>query len=349
MHCRILGRNANTYSGTITTIPYTTGSGAGTYVAVNGSMALQNATLNLTNNTGGQRYVGTPLIFNTGLGSATLGGISGSGNIILNGFNENTYAQQPDAIALSVGNSASTTYSGTISGTGSFTKIGTGTQTLSGGNIYTGDTTINGGTLALTGSWVNSTNITVSNGTTLDVSGLGSITMTGYQILFGGGTINGSMNMSSGSKIYAGANGGYGTNIITGSLTLASGASSYFDLSSVASGANDKIILNGAGSVLTCGGTSIGINCGATLDQANDYVLFSLTGASPSIAGNFNPIPVWTGTTPANASAFSLVAVGNAILLHSFHRRDERSGSNEPSRVGYQRATSATLNGRVLL
>src|SRR5262249_45466242 len=62
------GNNANTYSGTVTIVPYN--AGAGSYVAVNGSTALQNATLNLAANTGGHRFAGlggvfTPLIFNT--------------------------------------------------------------------------------------------------------------------------------------------------------------------------------------------------------------------------------------------------------------------------------------------
>ncbi|HEV2330390.1 MAG TPA: autotransporter-associated beta strand repeat-containing protein [Verrucomicrobiae bacterium] len=165
--------NANTYSGTITIVPYTTGAGAGSFLAINASSTLQFATINLNNNTGGQRFSGTPLIFNTGLGSATVGAITGSGNIILNGFNENTYARQTDSIALTVGNNNSTTiYSGNISGTGSLTKSGSGILTNSGVNTYTGNTTVTGGKLVLTGSFLASANTIVNSGATLDISAL---------------------------------------------------------------------------------------------------------------------------------------------------------------------------------
>ena len=63
---------ANTLSGTITVVPYN--SGGGNYLAVNNSTALQDATVNLTaDNTGStQLYGASTLLFQTGLGGATL-------------------------------------------------------------------------------------------------------------------------------------------------------------------------------------------------------------------------------------------------------------------------------------
>ncbi|MFN7341345.1 MAG: beta strand repeat-containing protein, partial [Opitutia bacterium] len=46
---------------------------------------------------------------------------------------------------LTVGDVASTAYSGSISGTGSVTKVGTGTLTLGGANTFSGGLTVNGG------------------------------------------------------------------------------------------------------------------------------------------------------------------------------------------------------------
>lgn len=308
--------NANTYSGTMTLVPYASGSGAGSYVAANGSTALQFATLNLANNTGGQRYAGlggnfTPLIFNTGLGSATIGAITGGGNIILQGFNENTYALNTDPIALTVGNNnSSTTFSGIILGSGSLTKAGSGVLTLSGANTYTGNTTVSGGTLALTGAWVDSSNTFVSQGTTLDVSAL-TATMGGNQILSSAGTINGSISTSSGSQIHADANAGYATNVITGSVTLAAGALVYFNVGTLANGSNDLMTVGGT---LSANNNIIHVSAPSTSAslQATDYTL--ITSASP-ISGTFSSAPQWD-VAPVNSGNYSIVTSGNTVKLH---------------------------------
>jgi len=335
--------NANTYSGTVTVVPYNTGTGAGSYLAINGSTALQNATLNLANNTSGHRFaasggVFSPLVFNTGLGSATVGAISGSGNIILNGFNENTYALAADAIALTVGgNNASTTLSGVIVGTGSLTKSGTGTLTLSGVNTYTGNTTINAGTLALSGAFVSSTNTTVASGATLDVSALGSVTMSGSQVLNGGGTINGSVNTSSGSKIFPGADGVYGTNAITGGLTIAAGALVSFDVGTVANGSNDLITVGGT---LTGNNNIIHLKAPSTSVslQTADYLLFS--SANP-VSGSFASAPTWD-VAPLNAGNFTVVTSGNTVKLRY-------TASTAPTAVGFATPASVAHNQTTLL
>ena len=145
-----------------------------------------------------------------------------------------------------------------------------------------------------------SKNIYVGVGAVFDVSAI-SFCLGADQSLSGNGTVTGSVNAVTGSKIFAGTDGGFGTNTFNNNLTFVSGASCYFDLSSTASGANDEIVLNGASSSLICGGANIGIKCGSTLDQAHDYTLFNITGPSSGIVGGFNSTPVWTGTTPANA------------------------------------------------
>lgn len=92
---------------------------------------------------------------------ASLGSISGSGEIILGGG------------GLTIGgDNADTTFAGIISGTGTVTKNGTGTQTLTGQNSYAGTTTISGGTLALTGSGsLASSSISITSGGTLSTDG----------------------------------------------------------------------------------------------------------------------------------------------------------------------------------
>ena len=309
--------NGNTYSGAITVVPYSTGGGAGSYVTINASSALQFATLNLDINPGGHRYAGlngifSQLVFNTGLGSATVGAISGPGNIILNGFNENTYAVNSDPITLTVGNGVNTTISGIITGSGGLTKVGNSTLTLSGVNTYTGDTVVNGGTLVLTGGWLNSSNVDVGTGRTLDASALGTVNMIANQSLQGDGTFIGSVTTSSGSRIYGGTDGTYGTNAITGSLTLATGALGYMDVGALANGANDRVTVSGT---LTANNNSVHLkapNTSGNLDSSADYVLFS---SANNIVGTFATTPIWD-VAPANANHFSIVTSGKTVSLH---------------------------------
>lgn len=67
-------------------------------------------------------------------------------------------------------NNKSTTFKGTIEGTGGLTKVGKRTFTLSGKNTYTGATTIDGGKINLTGS-IRDSDITVNMGGKLTGTG----------------------------------------------------------------------------------------------------------------------------------------------------------------------------------
>ncbi|HEV2453228.1 MAG TPA: autotransporter-associated beta strand repeat-containing protein, partial [Verrucomicrobiae bacterium] len=330
--------NANTYSGTITIIPYTTGTGAGSYLAINASAALQYATLSLSNNTGGQRFSGTPLIFNTGMGSATVGAITGSGNIILNGFNENTYAKQTDPIALTVGNNnTSTTYSGNISGNGGITKTGSGTLTDSGLNTYLGNTTVGSGKLILTGSFLSSTSIIVNVGATLDVSALGSATLASGQSLLGSGTVNGSVTFGSGSELFADNGTPYGTNTFNNNVTLSAGALAHFSVGTSTAGPNDLITVAGT---LTANNNIVHLSAPSTSVslQAADYTL--LTSANP-ISGTFASAPSWD-VAPANAGNFSIVVSGNTLKLHY-------SANTAPTGGGLATPNPALRNQNVLI
>ena len=99
----------------------------------------------------------------------TFGSLTGAGNVSLGSGGS----------VVVGGDNTSTTFSGIISGAGTFTKQGSGVMTLSGANTCTGAALVRGGTLVVIGSQPQCP-ITVSNGATLRGSGtVGNINASG--------------------------------------------------------------------------------------------------------------------------------------------------------------------------
>jgi autotransporter-associated beta strand protein len=265
--------NANPYSGTITINENTTTSEGGVYLGVNGGTALQNATIATTAIPGGNlKFGASPVVFKTGLGSASLGAISGSGPLVLTGYDQVNHASGADAIALTVGgNSASTTYSGGISGLGGLTKTGAGTLTLSGTSTYAGATTISGGALSVTGS----------------LGGAGTLTVNSGGTLAGTGTVTRATSVAGGGAMAPG-NGGAGTLTLSGGLTLGDGAVLNMELAGTTT--SDKI--NAGGAFSAAGTTTINLTALGGFAGAGTYSL--ITNAGSISAANFA-----VGTTPA--------------------------------------------------
>jgi autotransporter-associated beta strand protein len=134
---------------------------------------------------------------------ATIGALGGNGLVTL-GMNTLTAG----------GNNASTTFAGTIAGTGRLMKLGAGVLTLTGVNTYSGGTaviagTLQGNTKGLQGDILNNAAVV------FDQSGFGT-----YQgVMSGAGSLT---KQGSGSLVLTGDSGGFGgtTNVSAGQLVV---------------------------------------------------------------------------------------------------------------------------------
>lgn len=209
---------------------------------------------------------------------------------------------------------------------GGLTKLGAGSLTLNAANTFTGNTIVGQGTLFLAGgATLPSAAIIVSNGATLDVSQLSSSFILGStQTLHSGGAINGSVGTVAGAGIYCNTGSGYGTNTFESTLTILSGAITYFNLSTSHSGANDQIMVNGA--LSDNGAVSISApSSSVNLDTTADYVLIN---APAGISGTVAATPIW-GVKPLNYKNYSVVVTNSntEIVLHY-------TASTAPSLIG---------------
>jgi len=147
------GGLTKTGSGTLTLSGANTYSGA---TSVNGGTLALGANNVLANSTAVSVAAGATLNLNNY--SDTIGSLAGAGAVTLG---SGTLTISPAA--------GSTTFSGSISGTGGLTKAGAGTLVLTGANTYSGATTVNAGTLSLGSSFTGSS--LVLNGGTFLLSG----------------------------------------------------------------------------------------------------------------------------------------------------------------------------------
>jgi hypothetical protein len=170
------------------------------------------------------------------------------------------------------------------------------------------DSTVSGATASAAFYATNS--LTIVAGAALDLSALpGSThTMLGTESLLHSGSITGTVVAVSGSKVYAGTDGGYATGTITGDLTMSSGSTVNLDVSASASGANDQLHIGGT---LALNSTTFNLkasSAGAAIDTANDYTLVTAS----SISGS--PVLHWT-TAPADTN-YTLVVTATSVKLH---------------------------------
>ena len=171
---------ANTFTGTTLV--------SGGTLTLGTALALQDSTLSLGAGT---------LSFGT-LTAATVGGLTGSGNLTL----ANT---TPAAVILTVNNSTADTYSGNLSGAGGLTYAGAGGLMLAGNNSFTGALTVNASkTVILTG---NNSSRPSATATTTNVTGILQLqansgnTVSGISYALGPEATAAALNLNNGSTL----------------------------------------------------------------------------------------------------------------------------------------------------
>jgi len=267
---------------------------------------------------GGAGYLDTPIVTISGGGGA---GASAVANVSSGAVTSITilspgtgYTSAPTVTLFGGGyGTAATLGAATIAPnvSGGLTKLDTGTLTLTGANTYTNLTTVNAGTLALQSASSGTAGYVVNG--TLDVSVLGTLTLSAGQSLSGSGTNNGSFATSTGVNIYPGTAGTAGTLTFNNNLDLSGGGTCYFDITNSASSGDDQIAVSGT---LTISGGAMHVNAlsGASpLDTNSDYVLIA-DASSPSISSL--PTLIWDGIKPSNFANFTLQQIGNNLVLH---------------------------------
>jgi autotransporter-associated beta strand protein len=282
--------HANTFSGA-TTIH------GGSLLLAN-PLALQNSTL-LYNTAGG------PVSFGANL-NATFGALDGDKDLHLE--NSDLFP-----VTLTVGgNHSASTYTGTLSGAGSFTKVGTGVMVLTGAHTFSGATQVNGGALELE-STVTLDNTTVgagatgrltSHGATISASLPSNVTSSGA-----GGAV---FQQFSGSANFAGGLNGNGNanqqtliQVDGGTLTAASmqlGRTAQIITAEPAAGSvTDGLSING-GDVDITGALNMG-----TVSAANSTVNVRIDSGSLDVGG-----PIVVGLN--NGGRWSVVHVAGGTF-----------------------------------
>ena len=151
----------------------------------------------------------------------------------IRGINLNEFAGpvtlESGVVTALTGTGAKLTLDSAVGGAGGLTKTGGGSLVLSSASTYAGPTLVSQGSIALinSGTIDSSTNITLSAGTTLDLSALASptLTVTTGRGLAGSGTVVGNITMATGSTLTVGGSGtnSLGTLTVTNNVVLQAG------------------------------------------------------------------------------------------------------------------------------
>jgi autotransporter-associated beta strand protein len=273
--------------------------GGGVRLFFNGGSfnGFDNASVNLAGSIGFQPQT------NSGGNTLNIGALSGTNTAA------NLGGGSAGTVAYAIGaKGTDTTFAGTITGNASLTKTGAGTLTLGGVNTYTGATAVNQGALLIDGSF-GTTATTVASGA----------------LLGGDGTLGGSLTASAGAILSPGTIPFTGAAFTANGGLALNGNTLYYDMTSNAGGANDKIVMGGGN--LAFSGTQYFqfYLIDGTLN-AGTYDL--ITGAATT-----SGTPTFTHNLPASSrQTFAIAMFGTTVRL---------TVTGNPATITWTGATSA--------
>jgi autotransporter-associated beta strand protein len=171
------------------------------------------------------------------------------------------------------------TYAGSMSGSGSLTKLGSGALTLSGNNSYSGGTTVENGSLFVTGN-LSGSSVSVQSG----------------GLLGGDGTIGGSVTVLAGGTLSPGNSPGI---LTVSSLQLDASSTTLLEITGTIPGSGyDQIDVANA----------LGYGGGLSLTLSGsyaDYTSFALFTNFTSTSGSFSAITLSAVGTPYDGLSFT--------------------------------------------
>lgn len=281
-------------------------------IALANSNALQNSTLT----TAGGLSFGE-------INTATLGGLSGSQDLVL----ENASS---GVVALGVGNNdTSTSYSGDLSGSGSLIKVGSGTLSLSGTNTYSGGTTVSEGTLSgnttsLQGNIANNAAVVfdqASNGTyagnlsgtgTLNKTGAGSLTLSGTNTYAGGTTVSGgTLVVASDANLGATS----GALAVTSGATLNTGGDFRTNRAVTVDGSGSSLANNGELIIGNSGTGSLALTNNATVSAYNLSIGYEAGGSGSLNIASGSTVTASNGTYVGSSGGTGSLALNTGGTL----------------------------------
>lgn len=293
--------------------------------------ALQNSTLNFVFTYGQVNFTAA------GTNTYNLGGLAGNDSVSL-GVN-----------SLSVGaNNETTTFSGTLSGTGGLTKVGAGTLNLTNANTYSGDTRIEGGMIVLANAnalqnstldtgpaGTQSANLTLGEGTTYNIGGLKGSADLDLAVT------NLSVGANNQSTVFSGALlGAFSNNVTkvgTGTLTFA-GSNTYTGTTTVSAGSlqvgQGGVGQTGLGDVTVQNGASMygtGVIQGHNFTTASGSTVQAGDSTATNSFGTLNFTPVAGGGTH-NLQGDIILGIGTANNTGAI---DPTYGGNTVGSAGY--------------
>ncbi|MFM6173663.1 MAG: beta strand repeat-containing protein, partial [Sphaerospermopsis kisseleviana] len=250
--------------------------------------------------------------------NATITGLAGSGgSLALSGG------------ALTVSNSANSTYNDAISGSGALTKSGAATLTLGGANSFTGVTTINAGAVS----------VAAANG--LGADPVSAVT---NQITLGGGALEATASLSLGNRgITVGAGGGtinvassqnltqtsglYGSGALTktgaGTLTLGTTAGSFNGTATIGGGTlaantalgSAAIVVSNTGTLVGSGSVgNVTVQSGGTINPGLSPGTLSMSNLVLAGGGNYN-WQIYDATGVSGATNGYDLILGNSLNI----------------------------------